>query len=32
MPLFSGEIRLHDIRIAVADTLEITADFGAAAA
>jgi head-tail adaptor len=32
MPLLSGEIRLHDIRIAVADTLEITADFGAAAA
>lgn len=28
MPMFFGEIRLHDIRIAVADTVEITADFG----
>ena len=30
MPLLFGEIRLHDVRIAVADTVEITADFGAA--
>jgi hypothetical protein len=32
MPLLFGEVRLHDIRIAVADTVEITADFGSAAA
>jgi hypothetical protein len=31
MPLLYGEIQLHDVRIAVADTVEITADFGAAA-
>jgi len=30
MPLLYGEIRLHDIRIAVGDTVEITADFGSA--
>jgi hypothetical protein len=31
MPLLYGEIRLHDIWMAVSDTIEITADFGAAA-
>ena len=30
MPLLYGEIRLHDIRMAVADTVETTADFGSA--
>jgi hypothetical protein len=30
MPPFYGEIQLHDVRIAVADTVEITADFGTA--
>lgn len=30
MSLPLGEIKLHDIRIAVADTIEITADFGSA--
>lgn len=32
MPLLYGDIRLHDIRIAVGDTVEITADFGSATA
>ena len=31
MPFPLGEIRLRDVRIAVADTVEITADFGSAA-
>jgi hypothetical protein len=30
MPLLYGEVGLHDIRVAVGDTVEITADFGAA--
>jgi hypothetical protein len=32
MPPFYEEIQLHDVRIAVADTVEITADFGTAPA
>ena len=31
MSLPLGEIQLRDVRIAVADTIEITADFGSAA-
>jgi hypothetical protein len=30
MPPLSGQIGLHDIRIAVSDTVEVTADFGSA--
>lgn len=31
MPLLAGEIQLHDVHIAVADSVEITADFGSPA-